>query len=283
MTTPSKQTHNEGGPTGIRLSVWLLVLGSLLVILVAICLPRPGATKALETVSNAAGGGVAALAPSSAQHISGWFVVPTPEPIQRKTLRGWVLDLESTNAGVVQAARKALKDRGTESAPAIPQLAQMLNNGRTCNSAAWALVNIGTNSLPVLLDALTNGNKYSRLEVAGSIGWLREAAEQAVPGLVEYLKYDDPLVRANAIASLQSITARPDIAVPALVACLSDLDAGVRGNAITVLEKYGKAEASTTIAILVEAAGQDQNPLVRFRAAEILRTIAPERAKAEGL
>lgn len=283
MTTPSKQTHNEAGPTGIRLSVWLLVLGSLLVILVAICLLRPGATKAPETVSNAAGGDVAATTPSSAQHTSRRFVVPTTEPIQRKTLSGWVLDLESTNAEVVRAARQALKDLGPAAAPAIPQLAQMLNEGRTCNIAAWALVDIGTNSLPVLLDALTNGNKYSRLEVAGAISALREAAEQAVPGLVECTKYDDPGVRGNAIASLQTFTARPDIAVPALVACLSDPDTRVRGNATTALENYGRVEANTTIAILVQAAGQDQNPLVRFRAAEILRTIAPERAKAEGL
>jgi hypothetical protein len=283
MTTPSKQTHSEAGPTGIRLSVRLLVLGALLVILVAICLSRPGATKAPQTVSNAAGGDVAATAPSSAQRTTGRFVAPTTELTQRKTLSGWVLDLESTNAEVVYAARQALKDLGPDAVPAIPQLAQMLNNGRTCNSAAWALVDIGTNSLPVLLDALTNGNRYARLDVAGAIGWFREAGQGAVPGLVECMKYDDPLVRANAIASLQSITARPDIAVPALVACLSDPDAGVRGSATTVLEKYGKVEANTTIAILVEAAGQDQNPLVRFRMTEILRTIAPERAKAEGL
>ena len=58
-------------------------------------------------------------------------LVPTTEPIQRKTLSGWVLDLESTNAEVVQAARQALKDLGPDAAPAIPQLAQMLNDGRT--------------------------------------------------------------------------------------------------------------------------------------------------------
>jgi hypothetical protein len=282
MITPSKQTHNAAGPTGIRLSVWLLVRGALLVILVAICLPRPGATKAPETVSNASGGDVAATAPASPQSTSGRFVVSTTEPIQRKTFSGWVLDLESTNAEVVHAARRVLKDLGPDAAPAIPQLAQMLNDGRTCNSAAWALVDIGTNSLPVLLDALTNGNKYSRLEVAGSLGSLREAAEQAVPGLVECMKYDDPGVRANAIASLQMFTARPDIAVPALVACLSDPDTRAHGNATTVLENYGRVEAKTTIAILAQAATKDQNQLVRLRAAEILRTIAAERAKSEG-
>src|SRR5262249_44741190 len=147
------------------------------------------------------------------------------EPGQ-KTLNDWVLDLDSTNADVVSTASQALADLGQDAAPAIPQLAQMLNDGRTCNRAAWALVKMGTNSLPVLFDALTNGNQYARLEVAGAIGWFREAGEGAVPGLVECMKYDDPAVRGNAIASLQSIPKRPDIAVPALIAALGDPETG---------------------------------------------------------
>jgi HEAT repeat protein len=202
----------------------------------------------------------------------------------QKTLTGWVLDLESTNAEVVQAARKALADLGPDAAPAIPQLARMLNEAGTGNSAAWALVQIGTNSLPVLLDALTNGNTNARLEVAGAIGWLREAAEEAVPGLVECMKDDDSGVRGNAIAALQAIPKRPEIAVPALIAALADPEASVHDNADTVLRKYAKVEPDATIPMLVQAAQQSQNPdSVRFRAAEIVRVMVPERAKAEGL
>jgi HEAT repeat protein len=201
----------------------------------------------------------------------------------QKTLTGWVLDLESTNAQVVQAARQALAELGPEAAPAIPQLARMLNDGRTCNSAAWALVKIGTNALPALVDALTNGNRYARLEVAGAISWFREDAEGAVPGLVECMKDEDPGARGNAIAALQAIPKRPDIAVPALIAALADPDLNVRDNAVTVLRKYGQVQAEVTIPMLVQAAGQDENPLIRFRAAEVLRAVAPERAKAEGL
>jgi RNA polymerase sigma factor (sigma-70 family) len=210
------------------------------------------------------------------------LVAPEPPP-QEKTLNDWVSDLESTNNDVIQAARKALADLGPEAAPAIPRLAQMLGSGHTCNSAAWALVKIGTNSLPVLLDALTNGNTFARLEVAGAIGWFREAGAEAVPGLVECMKDDDPGVRMNAIGTLQAIPKMPDIAVPALIACLSDPDASVRQSTTTVLEKYGKVEADTTIPLLVQAARQDPNPRIRDRAAEILRTVAPQRAEAEGL
>jgi HEAT repeat protein len=200
----------------------------------------------------------------------------------QKTLSGWVLDLQSTNAQTVYAARQAFKGLGPDAAPAIPQLAQMLAEGQTCNRAAWALINIGTNSLPVQLDALTNGNNYARLEVAGAIGWFREAGAEAVPALIQCMNDDDSGVRGNAIAALQAIPKLPEIAVPALIAALADPD--VHDNADTVLRKYAQVEADETIPMLVQAARQEQNPVaIRFRAAEIVRAIAPERAKAEGL
>src|SRR5262249_44036943 len=146
-------------------------------------------------------------------------------PLQQP-LAGWVSDLESTNYEVVQAARQALADLGPDAAPAIPRLVQLLTNAQTCNSAAVALVNIGSNSLPALLDALTNENKYARLEVAGAIGQIGDAGEEAIPGLLECIKSDtDPGVRGNAIASLQTIGKRPEVAVPALLAAVADPDA----------------------------------------------------------
>jgi HEAT repeat protein len=202
----------------------------------------------------------------------------------QKTLAGWVLDLDSTNAEVVQAARKVLSDLGPAAAPAIPQLAQMLKEGRNCNAAAYTLASIGTNALPVLIDALTNGNPIARLEAAGAMGGLREAAEAAVPALVECMHDEDSAVRRNAIAALQSIPKRPDIAVPALIAGLADPNTSVHDTADTVLREYARVEAEATIPMLIQAAKEEQNPVsVRFRAAEIVRAAAPERAKAEGL
>jgi HEAT repeat protein len=160
----------------------------------------------------------------------------------------------------------------------------MLKEGRNCNAAAWALATIGTNALPVLIDALTNGNERARLEVAGAIGWLREAATAAVPALVQCMRDDNPGVRGNAIGALQAIPRQPEIAVPALIAALGDSEASVRDNAATVLQRYGQVEGRTTIPMLVQAAREDQNPVaIRFRSAEIVRAVAPELAKTEGL
>ncbi len=271
----------------MRLSVWLLVLASGLIILAAICLPRPDPIKPPEQPAqapgNIAGQDPLALSPDDARPTRTGPMMAASEPTQ-KTLAGWVLDLKSTNAEVVYAARKALEDLGPDAAPAIPQLAQMLGDGPTCNSAAWALVKIGTNALPVLIEALTNGNKYSRLEVAGAISSLRDAAAEAVPALVQCIGDEDSGVRGNAIASLQAIPRRPDLAVPALIAALADPEATVHENAQTVLREYARVAADATISALVQAARQEQNPVsIRFRAAEIVRAIAPERAQAEGL
>ena len=262
----------------------MVVLG--LIMLVAFRLARSGPTTATEQAGavpsdNAVQDTRTTLSGNKPQG-GARPLIPMTEPMQ-KTLTGWVLDLESTNPQVVQAARQALAELGPEAAPAIPQLARMLNDGRACNSAAWALVKIGTNALPALLDALTNGNRYARLEVAGAISWFREDAEGAVPGLVECMKDEDPGARGNAIAALQVISKRPDIAVPALIAALADPDLNVRDNAVTVLRKYGQVQAEVTVPMLVQAAGNDENLLIRFRAAEVLRAVAPERAKAERL
>jgi hypothetical protein len=44
-----------------------------------------------------------------------------------------------------------------------------------------------------------------------------------------------------------------------------------------------KAKTETTLSIMVQAAREHENSLVRFRVGEIVRTIAPQRAEAEGL
>jgi HEAT repeat protein len=283
MIPSSKQEPSEAASSRVRVTFWLLLLSGLM-ILAALSLPRPGATKAPEPLLPPPPDIAAQDLPASNPPLtSATPLAPATEPLPT-ALAGWVLDLESTNAAVAQAARKALADLGPEAAPAIPQLARLLADVRTCNSAAWVLAIVGTNALPVLLDALTNGNRNARVEVAGAIGMFREAGEAAIPGLVECMQYNDPLVRANALASLLSILKRPDLAVPALIATLADRDAKVRISATRVLQKYGQVEADATIPALVQAARQEQNPLmIRSGAAEILRTIAPERATAEGL
>jgi HEAT repeat protein len=157
-----------------------------------------------------------------------------------------------------------------------------LNDIQAANAAAGALASIGKDALPALLDALTNGTSFARLEVAGVMASFGPDTEEAVPALVECLRHEDAGVRGNAIASLQAIPKRPDLAVPALTACLTDADVGVRGNAATVIRKFGH-DAEPAVSNLVHLARDDTDSFVRTRATESLRLIAPERAEKEGL
>ena len=287
----AEQQNNSPRDTrhaGIRPAVFIAVIGLVLLVLLAtVFLSRPDATKVPKESAPATGATPeresTGAGPRDSRRTDARSLIATTEPMYRgKALSEWISDLESTDADAVKAARLALKELGPLAAPAIPQLAQMLYSDRTANRAAFALVDIGTNSLPFLIEALQNGNRSARLEAALAVGEFRGAGEAAVPALVACMKYDDDSVRVNAIGALQSIPKRPDIAVPALIECLADQDASGRATAATVLLKYG-ASAEPAVPALLRAAREDSDPHVRERAAMALRAIAPQRAEAEGL
>jgi HEAT repeats len=219
----------------------------------------------------------------SASPVSPVAPAPATELVyQKKTLSEWIAGLESNDSETVTAAQEAFRAMGPDARDAIPRLADLLDPARSPNAAAFALVSIGKDSLPVLLNALTNSNPITRLEVAGAIGGLREDGEEAVPALVDCLQDESSGIRANAIAALQSIPKRPDIVVPALITCMADDDPSVRGNAVTVLSKFSK-DAESAIPELVRVAKEDYDEDVRTKAIKSLKEISPERARAEGL
>jgi RNA polymerase sigma factor (sigma-70 family) len=206
-----------------------------------------------------------------------------PDPMYLgKTLDEWVAELISTNQPLREAAHEAFKAMGDSAAPAIPALATVLHSSRNQNAAAWALVFVGTDSLPTLIDALTDGSPVARMEVAGAIGSMRDRAEAAVPALVECMRHPYWAARCNAINSLQSIAKQPDLVVPAVTVCLTDTNTNVRVSAATLLRYFGNA-AGSAVPALAQVAREDADALVRTRAAESLREISPERANTEGL
>src|SRR5262245_65648424 len=118
MTPHSKQTHREG-PSGIRLSVWLLAFGSLLVILLAVRLTRLAATKpppqSTQTVGDPASSDAAPVVPRSPRS-AGDRAVPRTEPRQ-KTLSDWVLDLEGPMRGIAPVETQQLATLGRVAPP----------------------------------------------------------------------------------------------------------------------------------------------------------------------
>ncbi len=93
-------------------------------------------------------------------------------------------------------------------------------------SAAFALATIGGKesapAIPVLLDALTNGNIYLKRQAALAFNRLGPVAAEAVSELRKALKSPDKDLRLNAVMGFIGFLATTEPAVPDLLAMLAD-------------------------------------------------------------
>jgi hypothetical protein len=282
----TSQSHEAKTRTGIRLGVWLLLFCLLAVATIILCFPRHesarGVTEGAEGVSAVHQDRVVTEDRWRAKPLAPQRRMSTAEPTYGgRALTDWLADSMSTNSDVVVPAAKVLYELGADASPLIPHLATLLNSSNHCNHAVRLLVSIGTNSLPVLLDALAH-NSTARQDVAGFIGQFGEAASDAIPTLLQCLRDADSGVRGSAMGALGNICTRPDIVVPALVNCLADPDVMLRMGAAAMLSRYGTS-AAAAVPVLVSVAREDPDEQVRKAAAESLRAVAPERADAEEL
>ena len=261
--------------------MWFLVLGAISVLTIVMCLPRHERAREVgegrEPVDNLEGDRVADDDGLRAKRVALQPRFSAREPSYGgRTLSDWLTDSLSTNDEVVVPAAKVLYELGPDASPLIPQLSMLLTSSNDCNRAVRLLVNIGTNSLPVLLDALAHNNT-ARLDVAGMIGQLGDAARDAIPMLIQCLNDSDPGVHGNAMGSLGNIRTRPDIAVPALVNSLADPENMIRAGAAATLSRYG-GNAASAVPALVSVAREDPDEQVRREAVEAVCVIAPEQA-----
>jgi HEAT repeat protein len=115
--------------------------------------------------------------------------------------------LSDQDASVRSAAFARLKALGRDAAPAIDDLAKLLEDpdDKTRLSAAEALVRIGTKSLPAFEKALESTSAGTRQTVVLALGKMGPAASPALPALNQRLKDDDPKVQELAKAAIAQI------------------------------------------------------------------------------
>lgn len=85
-----------------------------------------------------------------------------------------------------QAAR-AFEALGPAAQPAIPRLTQLLENPERCEVAAMCLAGIGTDSLPILTNALASTNSNERISALMALASLGEKAQTAAPVVAQYI------------------------------------------------------------------------------------------------
>jgi hypothetical protein len=102
---------------------------------------------------------------------------------------------------------------GSSAKDATPNLVQLLTDKQTSYTAATALGGIGVESIPQLVQALTNQNACARESAARVLGLFGAKGQSAVPALIKCTRDQDDSVRGFAKFALKQID--PDAAAKA--------------------------------------------------------------------
>lgn len=149
-------------------------------------------------------------------------------------------------------ARIGFQVLGRSARPAIPHLAALAatSDPALAERAFMAMLEIGgPETIPPLLQVLTNPNLGRQIMAANYLGQLRSQAGTAVPALVESLNESDGELRATAARAIGNIGLDAPRAVPALTRTLSDADGRVRPAAAMALGAFGTAAESALPAL----------------------------------
>jgi HEAT repeat protein len=152
--------------------------------------------------------------------------------------------------------------------------------------AAWSLAAIGAESVPPLMEMLTNSNPQIRYRAAVALGLMGKAAEPAVPAIVSLLHDPDRNTRREAADALGWIGQQTDLAIPALIKVSFD-DKDVESAAIDSLGAFGE-RATNAIPALLALFSAEYNSLDQTRGqyrigniALALNKISPEVTRKE--
>jgi HEAT repeat protein len=152
--------------------------------------------------------------------------------------------------------------------------------------AAWSLAAIGADSVPPLMEMLTNSNPQIRCRAAMAFGLMGKPAEPAVSTLIAMLHDPDRNTRREAADALGCIGQQPDLVIPALIKVSFD-DKDVESAAIISLGALGE-RATNAIAALLALFSAEYNSLDQtsgqYRMGDIalaLNKISPEVTRKE--
>lgn len=193
-----------------------------------------------------------------------------------------ILDLED---GVVNDERLAAAGAFRLVAPkirneTIPQLAILLTNPPTSDRAAFALTFMGSNAVPIFLNALRNESPSVQMCALKGLGRLGYEAETAVQDVLSILNNEqDPEFQRESIRALVNINARPELVVPQLVKRFYRQNEMTKRDQLTlnlrVVKALGRFGTNATLALPeLENALSKQEGYARKIVEETIRSIS---------
>lgn len=166
---------------------------------------------------------------------------------------------------------------GPVASPAIPRLATLAKDpihNRAAERATLALGYIGPQSLPALLDVITNTQGYARYRAITRLGTFGTNATPALPLLLQDLQASDNRVASGAASTLGRLALAPNVVVPELTKCLQSSNPLLRSAAVSSLGKFGSVARPATSQVCQRLADSAED--VREQATNALLKIAPE-------
>jgi HEAT repeat protein len=219
-----------------------------------------------------------------------------------------IRQLKDRNPDVRHAALSALGEYGPAARSAIPALmeAMEVHRGYWHDSPAETLAQIGSDSVPQLLDALKSGREYPAFGPFDALRKLGLQAASAVPELAELLTASNEGMRFKAEILLTEIGPEARLAVPALEKLrtikerqsridrvliaigspavdtfLRDLDPNKLERSLIAIKALGemRVRAEKSLPVLNDLA-RSENRRLRFAAAEAISKIGTRREAA---
>ena len=173
--------------------------------------------------------------------------------------------LNGTEISPCLQAAQALGRIGPEAKAAIPSLVELLDDPRVAPVAIPALLQIGPQSVPLILETWRSEESADRPGVIQALGQFGPAAQPAVPKLMAALTSRDQRVRRQAATALEKIGTE---AVPALVTALTEGTPDIRPSVTQIFGRMGPI-AGAAIPALTRLL-HDPDARLRLQAAQAL-------------
>lgn len=217
-----------------------------------------GSTDATKRATAEAAAAIQQTGTNGIQFLLG--LMKTQEPAIKPWLRNKVpnswhsrLHLENSATRLRKLGSLGLAALGTNGSPAVPELMNLLSLEMTCNPPdkdsgylpAMSLGFMGSAidpAVPLLVQCLTNRDRYIRYEAATRLGQAGRKPEIVVPALLAYLKREEVDVAA-AISTIGYFGTNAIAATPTLVGLLTDPNPDVRTAVTNWLPRIDRTAA----------------------------------------
>lgn len=169
------------------------------------------------------------------------------------------------------ALRRAFELAGTNLEPLLPELRSKFLSGESVGASGWALVTMGENAWPILIQGLTNVNSRVQLAAVEAVASAKGTnAAVALPVLERLLAEKSPLLRIQTLDTIGKLEVETKLKTPLLIRAVEN-ETNITAKCIAIKGLANLAELNENAIKVLQRAQKDDNKSVRAAAAIALQ------------